>query len=57
MDKCFGNKFVTVAERCFVLIHAGSVDVHFAAILEQTVCAACVRAGEMHLFVAVLQDV
>lgn len=46
MDKCFENKFVTVAERRFVLIHVGSVDVHFAAILEQTVCAECVRVGE-----------
>lgn len=56
MDKCFKNKFVTVAEHRFVLIHVGSVDVHFAAILEQTVCAECVRVGEMCLIVTVLQD-
>lgn len=34
MDKCFGNKFVTVAERRFVLIHAG---VYSTAIVEQSV--------------------
>lgn len=36
MDKCFGNKFVTVAERCFVLVHAGSVGVHSTAMVERS---------------------
>lgn len=43
MDKCFENKFVTVAERRFVLIHAGSVGVHSTAMVEWSVGAEYVR--------------
>lgn len=57
MDKCFENKFVTVAEHRFVWIHAGSAEVHSAAVAEQSVGAEYVRAEEAHLIVTVLQYV
>lgn len=57
MDKCFGNKFVTVAEHCFVLIHAGSVRVHSTAMVEQCVGAEYVRGEKAHLIVTMLQYV
>lgn len=54
VDKCFGNKFVTVAERRFVLNHAG---VYSTAIVEQSVGAEYVRAEEARLIVTVFQYV
>ncbi len=43
MDKCFGDKFATVAEHRFVLYRAGSVGVHSTANVKRSVGAECVR--------------